>query len=192
MADSRAQGYLAPLDPLLDDDSLLDAFQKVVRGITGIEGDLVRPRWQPDDVPNMPDYNVDWCALRVARTRGETFHYEDHVDCVDQGSAVMDLQERRGLDDHHIGELTGSLEHGTGSTYQLRAVLHERTKRQHRNILDTRRLELCPDLIGIDGADVIDFVTGRGPGTDLPRTSHDHPLASFGKGGAKIGHNLRS
>lgn len=79
MADSREQGYLAPLTPVADDDSLLDLLQPIVSGITGIPGDLVRPRWQPEDTPNMPEYNVNWVAVGIARTRPETFHAEQHV-----------------------------------------------------------------------------------------------------------------
>lgn len=79
MSDSRAQDYLAPLTPVADDDALLDLLQPIVTGITGIDGTLVRPRWQPDDTPNLPEYSTDWVAVGIARTRPETFHTEQHV-----------------------------------------------------------------------------------------------------------------
>jgi hypothetical protein len=63
--DSSTGGYLAPAAPLpLDDASLDDALQALVVGITGLDGTLVRPRWQPV-VPRQPDPGVTWCAIGV-------------------------------------------------------------------------------------------------------------------------------
>lgn len=38
--------------------------QQLVTGITGIQGSLVRPRWQPS-VPRQPEAIVNWCAIGV-------------------------------------------------------------------------------------------------------------------------------
>jgi len=54
-------GYLVPnIDPT--DKQLRNFFQKMIVGITEIEGKLVRPRWQPNP-PKQPENNIDWCAF---------------------------------------------------------------------------------------------------------------------------------
>jgi hypothetical protein len=64
MASSSTEaGYLAPDTPGPDyDDALEDLFQATIVGITGIPGNLVRPRWQPE-APNTPGFDVDWIAF---------------------------------------------------------------------------------------------------------------------------------
>jgi hypothetical protein len=63
--DSSTGGYLSPEQPwALDDDALARALQAVVVGITGLDGTLVRPRWQPV-VPRQPDVGMTWCAIGV-------------------------------------------------------------------------------------------------------------------------------
>lgn len=81
MADSRAPGFLTPIQsPVPDDDELLDLLQPIVAGIGGYpDSSLVRPGWQTPDVPNLPDFKIDWCALRIARTRPDTYRHESHV-----------------------------------------------------------------------------------------------------------------
>ena len=63
--DSTTPGYLGPLPPEpLYDRALEDMFQGVIRGLTGLPGNLVRPRWQPDP-PNQPAVDVTWLAFGV-------------------------------------------------------------------------------------------------------------------------------
>jgi hypothetical protein len=69
IANTSATG--GPLSPLTDvislplDDVALDAvFQTLVVDLTGLSGDLVRPRWQ-SNVPKQPEPNVNWCAIGV-------------------------------------------------------------------------------------------------------------------------------
>lgn len=91
--DSSTAGYLAPTGPTDAYDASLDAsLQRMVVGITGIAGALVRPRWQPEP-PKVPEYTVDWCALGVASTSADTFAYEEHVPD-DNGGAGADAVER--------------------------------------------------------------------------------------------------
>jgi hypothetical protein len=43
--------------------------QQVVTGVTGMDPQLVRPRWQPEP-PNQPDFGTDWAAIgEISRTR---------------------------------------------------------------------------------------------------------------------------
>lgn len=63
MADSSTGGYLAPVDaPPPQDDDLDAVLQRLVVGITGLGGSLVRPRWQPLPPPE-PPIGANWCAI---------------------------------------------------------------------------------------------------------------------------------
>lgn len=76
---STTAGYLAPalsLQPLYG-DALNDVFSGVIEGITGIAGELIRPRWQPEP-PNQPAFDVDWVAFGITTVKGDTFHYTSH------------------------------------------------------------------------------------------------------------------
>lgn len=75
---SSIAGYLAPTgaEPLYGDD-LDDVFSGVIEGITGIVGELIRPRWQVEP-PNQPDFAIDWVAFGIVSTKGDVFHYTDH------------------------------------------------------------------------------------------------------------------
>ncbi|WP_025138084.1 hypothetical protein [Achromobacter sp. DH1f] len=81
MANSSATGgYLAPavVSPPLTDLDLDLVFQAYVKGITGLPGALVRPRWQPT-VPKDPEIGVDWCAVGVTpRTRSQDYPAIQH------------------------------------------------------------------------------------------------------------------
>lgn len=72
--------YVLPdaLPAVSDDDALDDALQAAVVGTTGLPGQLVRPRWQPEP-PNMPDFSVDWCAIGVTGTREGKYLYEEQL-----------------------------------------------------------------------------------------------------------------
>ena len=64
MTTSATGGYLAaelPVDGGLDLDLIWQGF---VVGVTGMRGDLVRPRFQPI-VPKMPEVGSDWAAVGV-------------------------------------------------------------------------------------------------------------------------------
>lgn len=77
---SASGGYISPAvpsPPLAGDD--LDAeFQKAVRGITGLPGQFVRPRWQPNP-PKQPEPNVDWCAIGVTMVMADAGPYIEHI-----------------------------------------------------------------------------------------------------------------
>jgi len=61
---SSTGGYLQPFSQVTDDLNLDEFFQGVVRGISGISGQYVRPRWLPVPQPE-PPVNVDWVAIGV-------------------------------------------------------------------------------------------------------------------------------
>lgn len=60
---STEPGFLTPLgDPPPYGDGLDDAIQSVARGLTGLPGAMVRPRWQPEPA-GAPPLDADWCAV---------------------------------------------------------------------------------------------------------------------------------
>lgn len=68
---SATGGYLAPQGPApLDGDPLVDAIQEAIAGITGLPGDLVRPRWQPEP-PNQSAAGTDWCEFGITSRRAD-------------------------------------------------------------------------------------------------------------------------
>ena len=78
--DSSTGGFIPPAAspaPLVD--AALDALlQELVVGITGLPGNMVRPRWQPV-VPKQPDPSTDWCAIGVVDFESDDFPSEVHV-----------------------------------------------------------------------------------------------------------------
>jgi hypothetical protein len=69
MPDSSTGGYLAPAvtTPPTEDVDLDTQLQAIVVGIAGLDGTLVRPRWQPVP-PKQPAPTVNWCAIGVVST----------------------------------------------------------------------------------------------------------------------------
>ena len=64
---SATGGYLLPSSPPgspPEDYSFEDLIQGVVVGLTGLPGNMVRPRWQAV-TPKQPEPTVDWCAVGI-------------------------------------------------------------------------------------------------------------------------------
>ena len=72
MNNSATGGYVSPsATPEPEEDTALeDVLQLWLVGITGMAGDKVRPRRQPDP-PKQPEPTVNWCALGVTDTKTE-------------------------------------------------------------------------------------------------------------------------
>ena len=84
---SSTGGYLTPAGSALpaQDADLDDLMQAVVVGITGLDGAMVRPRWQPV-AAKMPEPDTDWCALGVT------------VEDADAGPAIIHSSAGAGSD----------------------------------------------------------------------------------------------
>ena len=82
MSDSTLPGILTP-DPAgpapLEGQGLHRYLQQYISAITGIDGTLVRPRWQPEP-PNQPANDVTWIALGITLGKGDTNASEIHAD----------------------------------------------------------------------------------------------------------------
>jgi len=72
---SAVAGYLAPTSEPVEDNDLEDILQQAIVGLTGIQGDLVRPRWQPEP-PQQPDFAENWVAFGITRDTPDTFSYQ--------------------------------------------------------------------------------------------------------------------
>ena len=77
---SASGGYLSPLvaTPPTEDIDLDSQFQAAVAGITGIDGQYVRPRWQ-SALPKQPAAGVNWCAIGVTLITPNDSPYINHV-----------------------------------------------------------------------------------------------------------------
>lgn len=64
MNDSSTGGALLPTNSTLTGDARDDVLQALIVSITGLDGSLVRPRWQPNP-PKQPAPDVDWCAIGI-------------------------------------------------------------------------------------------------------------------------------
>lgn len=80
---------VVPPGPAEDLD--LDAvFQSMVVGITGLDGSLVRPRWQPV-APKQPEPGTNWCAISVMTSDGDDYPYIQHLAGTGLNDAAGDL-----------------------------------------------------------------------------------------------------
>lgn len=148
MADSSTGGYLRPVaspDSPVWDDAFEDQMQSLLVGITGMEGRLVRPRWQPVP-PAMPDQTQNWCAIGIVSVNS------------DYGRETVHHPAGEGSDEvrtHETIELLASF-YGPGC-YGLASVLRdglylpqnrEAILGQGMALLDTGRLVTTSDLVG--------------------------------------------
>lgn len=93
---SATGGYLLPdvPSPPLEGKALLQFLQAVVVGITGMDGSLVRPRWQAEP-PNIPDADTAWCSFGIMNRIADTFPYVKHVgSALDGGYDHLQRQEQ--------------------------------------------------------------------------------------------------
>jgi hypothetical protein len=79
MNTSATGGYLAPTSTApTEDAALVDLLQAAVSTLSGIPGNLVRPRQQPEPV-NLPPNTVTWAAIGIIGRTHETFAAVEHV-----------------------------------------------------------------------------------------------------------------
>lgn len=92
--DSSTGGYLLPQGtpyPTPLEDVALDSFlQSVIAGVTGLPGNMVRPRWQPNP-PTQPDISTDWIAMGIQDRVADTFAVVGHeTPRLDEVGRVLD------------------------------------------------------------------------------------------------------
>lgn len=75
MNTSATGGFLLPISGPLIGRELSRFLQQFVVGITGIEGENVRPRWQAEPA-NIPDRGNVWAAIGIQRRETQGFAWE--------------------------------------------------------------------------------------------------------------------
>lgn len=146
MTDSSTGGYLSPAVASLplEDDALTAIFQQMIVGITGLPGNMVRPRWQPNP-PKQPEPTVNWCALGIA------------VQTLDDGPAIVHNGAGNGSDTYIRHEQIDVLASFYGPNGMQNAQLLsdglaipqnlEQLKAQDMSSVDTGQIRAVPDLI---------------------------------------------
>jgi hypothetical protein len=91
---SATGGYLAPANSPapLEDAALVAFLQQIFVGLTGLSGNMVRPRWQKTP-PNQPEAGVAWMAFGIVNRPADTFAYEIHDPSLGSGNGA-DIMER--------------------------------------------------------------------------------------------------
>lgn len=144
--DSSTGGFIPPApSPAPLADAALDAlFQQLVVGITGLPGNMVRPRWQPV-VPKQPDPPTNWCAIGVTLVQPDDYLSEIHGD----GGNGSDTQT-----DHESITVVASFygPNAMANAKQLRSGLYVAQNRDTLaaaglNLKEARQLTQAPDLV---------------------------------------------
>lgn len=89
---TSATGGFLQLSPAQGQYELEDVLHDVFSGITGLPGDLVRPRWQPDP-PEVPEPDVNWCAFGVTMFEPANLPVIAHHGEGDGRAEVVDTEE---------------------------------------------------------------------------------------------------
>lgn len=72
----------SPTTPTVLEDDLLDDFiQAWVVLLTGLPGQKVRPRWQPEP-GNIPNHGEDWCGVGIVKQEADPFAAVTQKDAV--------------------------------------------------------------------------------------------------------------
>ena len=93
---SNVAGFLTPIDanPPLEDANLVALFQRLIVGLTGLDGTMVRPRWQVT-LPSPPSNSTTWVSLGISHRRGDTNAFVKHDPTLNggDGADVVSRQE---------------------------------------------------------------------------------------------------
>lgn len=77
MSNTSATGGFLRLSPVPGQREIEDVFHDCIAGVTGLPGDLVRPRWQPDP-PREPNTDANWCAFGITAYTPLNFPVVEH------------------------------------------------------------------------------------------------------------------
>jgi hypothetical protein len=136
-------GYGAPPAAFYDADLDL-ILQQMIVGITGLDGALVRPRWQPN-VPKQPDPTTNWCAIGV-------------VDITpDDTPAIVHSASAPGFDTiyrHEEIEVLASFYGPTAQVYSSQArdgmylpQNNDVLKQYNASLIESKRIRYVPELV---------------------------------------------
>lgn len=100
VVDSSTGGALLPNPPPaptpLEGKALLQFIQAYVVGLTGLPGNMVRPRWQAE-APTLPTQGDVWAAVGIASRPADTWPFVGHVTDVASPEGADQLQRHEEL-----------------------------------------------------------------------------------------------
>ncbi|WP_089177146.1 hypothetical protein [Bosea sp. AS-1] len=142
---SATGGYLAQSSaPPAEGDDLDDILQKVVVGITGIDGTLVRPRWAANPLPR-PERTVNWCAIGVTGIEADAFPAVIHHGT---GDGYDELQRHETID--LLASFYGPAAASNAALFKdglSIAQNREELFKVQMSVLETGRIIKAPDLL---------------------------------------------
>jgi len=141
---SATGGYLLPtFIPDVEDLVFDEILQAIVVGITGMPGQLVRPRWQPVPLPQ-PEPDVDWIAVGI-------------TDENEEGSSIVHKGDGLGYDEettHNLIEVTvsfyGPHSRKIANTFRdgIRIAQNRELMQQYDlGFVDVMRMVAAPELV---------------------------------------------
>lgn len=151
---SATGGYLAGQLAPLADDELDDAIQAAVASISGLPGDLVRPRWQPTP-PKTPEPDVNWIALGVTSTTpdaGPYIHHDGAGDGVTHSQRHAELELLVSCYGPQAVGYANLLRDGFGIPQNMEAL-----KRAGLGFVDTGAVRRAPELVNQQWYNRADF-----------------------------------
>lgn len=104
---SATGGFLVPDTASLGHDALEDLLRATVAGITGLDGSLVRPRFQTTPAP-LPAQEIDWCSMAVQTRSPQGLPAAIH-DSTDPGSDTVMSWSRLRVQCSFYGPLSNDL-----------------------------------------------------------------------------------
>lgn len=93
MSDSATGGIIQPSGtPPLEGAALEDFFNGYFKDLTGLDENLIRPRWQPEP-PNLPPKGTVWMAFGFSDVESDTFPYLKHIPTGDGSDQLQRHEE---------------------------------------------------------------------------------------------------
>lgn len=92
MSNTSSTGGYLPLSPGQGRYEIEDVLHDMIAGITGLAGDHIRPRWQPDP-PVVPEPDIDWCAFGISQFVPHNLPVIIHHGEGDGHSEMLDVED---------------------------------------------------------------------------------------------------
>jgi hypothetical protein len=154
MNNSASGGYLVQgTKPVLPQGLNLTQFiQTVLAGISGVDGALIRPKWQPDP-PKQPENNVDWIAFAYVSS---TPNANSYIAMRPDGSTISQRHERLEVQCAFYGPNNYEIATGLRDGFQVQQNLAA-LKSAHMGFTEVGPANRIPDLVNERWIDKIEM-----------------------------------
>lgn len=144
MNTSATGGYLLPqAQPSVFGTQTFEEFlQQVFVGISGLSGNLVRPRWQPKP-PTQPDNDVNWLSIGLTEDDSDTNAY---VGVDSNGNNQFMRMEALSVECMFYGPRSLEVGKIVRDGFQIRQNL-ETLQASNMNFVNTSRMVRTPDFV---------------------------------------------